>query len=371
MRQKVAYIVSDLDYALAFEWLVREMNFEKFDLHFILIQDHNRPTSLEKLLISRNIPAVRLLVPNGKRSVLSIPRMCHILLKIKPIAVHCHMRRANILGLSAAFIIGIPHRIFTRHYSTQNHLYFPSAVKTDRLLNRMATTIVAPSETVRETLIHREKVVSKKVKVIFHGFDLSYFSSPDLIEVERIKTQFDLHQSGPIVGVIARFIELKGLQYIIPAFGKFVQTNPGAVLLLANAHGPYQQEVDNLLDTLPEGSWRKVGFEKNLSALYGCMDYFIHAPINADVEAFGQVYVEALAAGVPAIFTISGIANQFIVHDRNALVVPHQEIVPITDALIQLNSDKALCKRLVTKGTESIQRFRLSKFIEETEDLYA
>lgn len=371
MRKKIVYIISDLDYALAFEWLVREIDRAIFDLHFILIQDHSRSSLLEEVLSKHEIPTVRLLVPQGKRSVFSIPRLCRILLKIKPTAVHCHMRRANILGLTAAFLMRIRHRIFTRHYSTQNHLYFPSAVKTDKLLNKMATTIVAPSETVRETLTHRENVSPKKVQVIFHGFDLNYFSNPDPSEVERIKTQFGLHRSGPVVGVISRFIELKGLQYIIPAFGKFLSQAPQATLLLANAHGPYEQEVNRLLDELPAGSWRKVGFEKNLSALYGCMDIFIHTPINANVEAFGQVYVEALAAGVPAIYSISGIANQFIVHETNALVVPHKEITPITDALIELNNDKALCRRLIAKGKASTQRFRLSKFVEETENLYA
>lgn len=371
MRKKVVYIVSDLDYALTFEWLVREWDWKKFDLHFILIQDHNRTSSLEQLLLNKDIPANRLQVADGKRSILAIPRLCQILFRLKPDAVHCHMRKANLLGLSAAFLMRVRHRIFTRHYSTQNHLYFPSAVKTDRLLNRMATTIVAPSETVWETLTQREKVSPDKVKIIYHGFDLNYFSKPDTLEVERIKKHLNLHHSGPVVGVISRFIELKGLQYIIPAFGRFVETAPNAILLLANAHGPYENKLDHLLDKLPDGSWRKVGFEKNLAALYSCMDFFIHAPINADVEAFGQVYVEALAAGIPATYSVSGIAHQFIEHEVNALVVPFAEVAPIADALIRLNSDKTLCHNLVTNGRASIQRFNLSKFVQETEKLYA
>lgn len=370
MRKRVVYIVSDLDYALTFEWVVREIDQEKIDLHFILIQDHDQPTSLEELLLKCDIPAIRLHVPKGKRILLSIPRLCRILGRLEPIAVHCHMRKANILGLSAAYLMRIRQRIFTRHYSTQNHLYFPSAVKTDRLLNRMATTIVAPSETVWETLTIREKVSPKKIKLIYHGFDLNYFSSPDESEVARIKTQLNLHESSPVVGVIARFLELKGLQYIIPAFGKFVETSPNAILLLANAYGPYEEEVDQLLKELPEGSWRKIGFEKNLAALYGCMDVFIHAPINADVEAFGQIYVEALTAGVPAIFTLSGIAHQFIVNETNALVVPHAEIAPITDALIRLNENKSIRDALIEKGKASIQMFDLSIFIQKTEELY-
>src|SRR5690606_22637086 len=133
-------------------------------------------------------------------------RLLILLLKIKPHVVHCHMRRANILGLLAAKITGIRKRIFTRHYSTQNHQYFPASVKTDLFLNKLATTIVAPSETVASALIHRENVSEDKIALVYHGFDLDYFLKPNPEGVMRIRNSFHLKNKKPVVGVISRFI---------------------------------------------------------------------------------------------------------------------------------------------------------------------
>ncbi|MBL0097760.1 MAG: glycosyltransferase [Bacteroidetes bacterium] len=85
------------------------------------------------------------------------------------------------------------------------------------------------------------------------------------------------------------------MQYIIPAFERILKSQP---------------------KKLPSDSYIKIEFERDLFSLYSIFDYFIHAPIDPSVEAFGQVYIEALAAGIPSIFTLSGIAPDFIVDGK-------------------------------------------------------
>ncbi len=311
-----------------------------------------------------------MIVPPGKLAIFSLFKLVFLLLKIKPQAVHCHMRRANILGLTAAKIARIPKRIFTRHYSTQNHQYFPASVKTDLFLNRLATTIVAPSETVMATLMDKENVPQEKISLIYHGFDLEYFARPNPEGALRIRQSLKLIGQGPVVGVISRFLELKGLQLIIPAFAGFLKDYPDAVLLLANAHGPYETEVNKLLKSLPPESWHKIKFEAELSSLYQSMDMFVHTPIDEEIEAFGQVYVEALASGIPSVFSLSGIAHQLIKDNDNALVVPYNDSGSITTALCKLQRDESLRNRLSESGKQSVQTFAFKHFMRKTEKLY-
>lgn len=229
---------------------------------------------------------------------------------------------------------------------------------------------MAPSLTVRNALVDLENVPAKKVHTIPHGFDLDYFAHPDPHKTENLRLKLHLAHSGPVVGVISRLLELKGLQFIIPAFTTFLQHHPNALLVLANAHGPYAQEVDELLKQIPEKSWRKLDFEKNLSELYSCFDYFVHAPIDPNIEAFGQIYVEALAAGVPSVFTLSGIAHEFIVHEKNALVVPFAQAEPIAAALLRLTEDQSLREKIRIRGFESVKPYGLKSFIDHTTALY-
>lgn len=369
MKKVVAYIISDIEYAIAFEWLADSIDQSRFEIVFVLLQKEQQSTLSNKL--SEKQQRVEWVKNRaGLSRLISLIELILILLRTKAKAVHCHMRDANQLGLIAAFFAGIHSRIYTRHYSTQNHLYYPHAVKFDKIINRLATKIVAPSKTVARALTDIENVDANKIHLIHHGFDLKAFEKRDQLRVAKIKSKLQITGNGPVVGVIARYLELKGIQYIIPAFAQFLKYEPDAVLVLANAHGNYSFQIKNLLATLPVKSYHEINFENDLISLYACFDYFVHVPVDSEVEAFGQVYVEALASSIPSIFTISGIANEFIEHEKNAVVVPHKNSEAILKALLLFRNQPDFAQKLSEYGRQSILNFDLESFIKKTEALY-
>jgi glycosyltransferase involved in cell wall biosynthesis len=166
-------------------------------------------------------------------------------------------------------------------------------------------------------------------------------------------------------------MELKGIQYIIPAFSEILKQYPHAHLILANAVGSYQNEIRQLLKSIPAENYTLIKFEKDIFSLYQLFDIFIHVPVDPYVEAYGQVYVEALAAKVPSVFTLSGIAKEFIVNRENALVVDYKNPQEITNAIQTLVNDKDLCNAISTKGFQDVKnRFTLSKMIGALERIY-
>ena len=104
--------------------------------------------------------------------------------------------------------------------------------------------------------------------------------------------------------------------------------------------------------------------------MYQLFDVFIHVPIDKEVEAFGQIYVEALAAGIPSIFTLSGVASEFIKHEHNALVVEYENENDIYNALIRLIQNQSIREKLITNGKIASERFNLNKMISKLEELY-
>jgi glycosyltransferase involved in cell wall biosynthesis len=166
-------------------------------------------------------------------------------------------------------------------------------------------------------------------------------------------------------------VHWKGIQYIIPAFEKLLTIYPNAKLLLANAQGDYKSELQKLLQKIPSDNYIEIPFEANISALYHLFDVYVHTPIDAQLEAFGQTYVEALAAGTPSIFTLSGVASEFIEHEKNALVVPFQNSEAIFEAMEKILKDEKLKNQLKINGFSSIQhKFNLEHFIQKLEKLY-
>jgi glycosyltransferase involved in cell wall biosynthesis len=178
-------------------------------------------------------------------------------------------------------------------------------------------------------------------------------------------------KNHPVIGVISRFVELKGLQYVIPAFIELRKKHPEAHLVLANAVGNYGDEIAHLLKDIPSTHYTIIQFEKDLFALYRLFDIFVHVPIDPEVEAYGQVYVEAPAAGIPSIFTLSGIARDFIVNEHNALVVPFKDSRSIHQSMERLIHDDILREKLIKNGrADVLSRFSFETMLKNLEIIY-
>ena len=354
---KITYIISDIDRAVAFEWIADQLDNRRFELSFILM--NKQDSYLEKYLIEKNITLVKIHY-RGKKDILkAILKIFFFLRKNKTEVVHGHLFEASLCGMMAARLAGVKKRIYTRHYSNQHHTYFPSAVKYDLLINKLSTHIVAISKNVQDILIRVEKVNPAKVYLIHHGFKLELFERSEISpsRISTLKNKYHLSNQHPVVGVISRFIHLKGLQYIIPAFAKLLSTFPNAVLVLANATGNYQNEIEKLISGIPPVNYRKIKFENDIFALYQLFDVFVHVPVDRESEAFGQTYVEALAAGIPSVFTLSGVAPEFIVHQKNAWVVPHQNSDAIHDAIKSILNDAGKNKLMLEQGKKDANEF--------------
>lgn len=367
--KKVVNIISDIDKAIAFEWISSKIDKSNIQLFFILLNASD--SYLENYLKANNIPVYRIRLKSKKDYPLAFIQLIKILVKIKPTVVHTHLRDANFLGLFAGKLLGIKKRIYTRHSSTYNQVYYPHAVKYDKLTNWLATDIVAISENVKNVLIN-EGVKEKKITLIHHGFDLDAFTTVDQNKVNTLKAKYIKNNNSPVIGVISRYIKLKGYQYIIPAFKEVLKVHPNALLIIANANGPDKKEIKELLyQLIPKQNFVEIKFEKDLFTLYQLFDVYVHTPIDEKLEAFGQTYVEALAAGVPSVFTLSGIAPEFVIEKQNALVVPFKDAKAIEKAVLLLLEDKTFQLKLSEKGKKDVRElFNLELFILKLTNLY-
>lgn len=367
-KRKIFYIISHIHKSLGFEWAAMGLK-DSFDLTFILLNEGN--SLLEEFLIEKGIRVVRIKY-RGKRDILrTFIFLYRLLRKEEPAVVHAHLFDASLLGLTAALLAGIQKRIYTRHNSTFHHIYFPAAVKYDRWINRMSTHVVSISQATDRVLIDMEQVPKNKIRKIPHGFVLETFTNVEASRVDYIRRKWGIPSGSPVIGVIARHIEWKGIQYIIPAFKKFLEQFPTACLVLANATGPYHKEICELLEGVPEQRIIFIPFEDDVAALYQVFNFYIHTPIDPLCEAFGQTYVECLAAGIPAIVTLSGIAAEFIQHEVNALVVDFKNSEQVYNSMIRLANDPLLSSRLSEIGNRDVfSCFQVDSMIDSLKNLY-
>jgi glycosyltransferase involved in cell wall biosynthesis len=368
-RVKGQIFISNVTKAMEHEWFVDFTDQKKLNLEFILF--NSQDSALFDYITKRGFKCRNYTLRSKLQMPVFVIYFFIELLFKRPHFVHCHLFEASLIGLLAAKLAGIKKRISTRHHSDFHHLYHPHAVKYDRWVNTWSTHIIAVSSNVANILKQREQVVDQKITIIPHGVPNALMDEAvpeDQILAVKQRYHYGAHQ--PVIGVVSRFVEWKGIQFIIPAFAKLLQNYPNALLVLANAGGNYTNRIDAALSQLPATSYCKIPFENDGRALFKSFDMFVHVPTNAQFEAFGQVYMEALFLKVPMVCTLSGIATELVKHNHNALVCPYSDSESIYSHLIQLLGSAELRERLTSAGAKDVRVLSFEKKYQQIISLY-
>lgn len=356
----------------AFEWIASGLR----DVgHQVLVLHIDNERSAFEMFMER-IPGIRYkrIYYEGQNKMQMIRAFSSIvreLIKFRAEAVHTHYIDANLLGLSAALLAGVRKRVYTRHTTTQHYRFTPGKINFNKLFNRISTEVLAISDVVVSVLKDIEKVPLAKIVKIHHGFDFSLFENISPERVQKIREQYQIPHAGPVVGAISRFDEWKGVEYIVEAFKKFRQQHPSAFLVLANAHGVRYDFIKSLLSELPADAYCEIKYEDDVYALLQAFDVFVHVPIDAEIEAYGQVYIEAMAAEVPMVCTLSGVANEFIVNEENAIVVDYQNAEAIYEGLQKVFRSPILRKAVTEKAKRDVyQQFSKETMVIRLDSLF-
>jgi len=245
--------------------------------------------------------------------------------RAKPSTVFTSGQFATIIGIFCAKVLRVKKRIFIRHYSNF-HIKYKKRLGNllDRAVNFLATDIVAVSLLVKKVLIEDENARSEKIRVIYNGIDLKRFQRiavSNEIPREEIETRVKVFR----IGVISRMTELKGIEYIAKAFVRLHGEFPQTRLHIVGAHSDSYDSVLNILNSIESDAFVIEESNNSIPDFLWGLDAFVHVPNGPEDESFGLVYIEALAAAVPSIFTVSGILNELPNAGSYATIVPYRD----------------------------------------------
>jgi glycosyltransferase involved in cell wall biosynthesis len=367
--KEILYIVWAFQAWPFFEWICRELHGRLYNFSFLLMHPGESPLAapLDALGVAfRQIPfRKRSDLPSAAWEVYRFCRARRFDL------VHTHFMNACLAGLPAAALAGIQVRLHTRHHGSPHRCSHrkPWELLFDSFNNRFSTVIVAPCQDVRRRLFD-EGVEEDRVVMIHHGFDLQAFRNVSRERIEALRRKYGIPAGPPIIGSLSRFIRPKGLEYVIEAFRALRRTHPDARLVLANARGPDEGKIHASLARLPADSYAEIPYEPDVFALYRIFDVFTFAPVAPHIEGFGQTYVEALASGVPSIFTKAGAAHELIRHRENAWVVDYENSGQIHEGMKTLLEDADLRAKLIRQGQRSAEAFDVRRHVAQLDSVY-
>lgn len=366
---KITYIVSGITRSVFFEHTAVELKKLGYDIDFILVG--NRGNEFGLFLQANDFKCNLINLKGWISYPACIKQIYKIIKNNQPDIVHTHLTTANILGLPAAKLAGIKLRVFTKHSGQTGHKDLKLKLY-EYITKAFTVYAVAITKREKEALV-REKYKKRHIEVIHHGFDIERFMKNDLRELSLLRNKYNPEGKSPVIGIISRCVEWKGIQYAIPAYKNLLKDYPNALLCLFNfsEQEEYSSFINKQLEEIPSTSYIKIDFENNVYDMYKLFDVFVHIPIDPISEAFGQVYVESLASGIPSVFTLSGIANDFIVHNENAQVVDFKNSNEVYIAIKRYLEDLLMAQRIVENGITSVRKeFSLNNYITHLDNFY-
>ena len=319
----------------------------------------NEGIAVEAITMSRKITPFQ--------DLKSLWEMWNFLRKEKPQIVHTHTPKAGIIGMLAARLAGVPHRLHT-----VAGLPLMEAIGTKRkILNFVekltyssATRVYPNSKGLYDFILQNNFTQSNKLKIIANGssngIDTTFFSPAQVSEIEKValREKLNIQPDDFVFVFVGRIVSDKGINELIKAFSELqaVENNEptGIKLLLV---GGLENDLDPLnSETLAEINQNKdiisVGFQQDVRSFFAIADALVFPSYR---EGFPNVVMQAGAMGLPSIVSDINGCNEIIIEGENGLIIPPKNVEKLKEKMLTLAKDKNLYTKLKGNSRRMIE----------------
>ena len=296
----------------------------------------------------------------------SLWEMWNFLRKEKPQIVHTHTPKAGIIGMLAARLAGVPHRL---HTVAGLPLMEATGIKrkilnfVEKLTYSSATRVYPNSKGLYDFILQNHFTQSNKLKIIANGssngINTTFFSPAQVSEIEKValREKLNIHSDDFVFVFVGRIVSDKGINELIKAFSELqtVENKPAGIKLLLV--GGLENDLDPLNpETLAEINQNKdiisVGFQQDVRSFFAIADALVFPSYR---EGFPNVVMQAGAMGLPSIVSDINGCNEIIVEGENGLIIPPKNVEKLKEKMLTLARDKNLYIKLKENSRRMIE----------------
>lgn len=289
--------------------------------------------------------------------------------------VHAYNFYPNLFALPAARMARVP--LVLASIRDTGVYQTPNQKRAQRLMCRLAHCIVVNAEAVRQWLVE-EGFRRDKIVVIRNGVDLSRFGTRG--DGPRLRRELGIPPGVPIVAVVTRLHELKGLDYFLQAAAAISGRHPEArFLIVGDRYGlkdravvredAYQAELEAMATHL--GIAHRVvftGFRLDIPELLAEVAVSVLPSLS---EGLSNSLLESMAAGVPVVATRVGGSPEAVEDGVSGLLVPPRDASALARGMDALLGDPVLASNLGGAAARRVvDHFSLESMTRELERLY-
>jgi glycosyltransferase involved in cell wall biosynthesis len=170
-----------------------------------------------------------------------------------------------------------------------------------------------------------------------------------LKDIATFRKKFHLQPDQRVIGMVARLATEKGVEYLVRAMPKIIQSVPDArVVFVGNyqdviGEGTYRAKLMPLIEELGQ-KWTFLGVVSELekAAFLQMCDVLVLPSINS-TESFGMVQVEAMLSGTPVVATDLPGVRQPVLSTGLGRIIPIKDCEGLREAVVDLlQSEKSI-----------------------------
>jgi glycosyltransferase involved in cell wall biosynthesis len=230
--------------------------------------------------------------------------------------VYSHLQLANLIALFAQYFIRAKVIPCRHHVDEIVIVGNKTALRIDKMVNRLAKKIIVVSNAVKRQMTDRENVKADKITVIPLGYIFDLYNKPDPETVLKIKEQMDCHL---LLIVIARMTAGKRHIIALQVLNRLVTEGLDIKMLILDRG----IEEENLRIFVQENNLNErvifTGFLNNTMDYVAAADLLLHPSV---IEASNQVVREAAILEKPCIVCNDvGDFNEYIIDKQNSFLV--------------------------------------------------
>lgn len=296
------------------------------------------------------------------------PGLMRKLRQLQPVLVHAHFGPDGLNGVTLARALKVP-LIVTHHgYDVTTKAEFPISrwhkryLRKRPFLQRNANLFLAVSQYIKGRLVE-QGFPESKVRVHYVGVDTAKFKPTPP------------HERDQVVLFVGRLVENKGCSFLLRAMHRVKQQCPNTRLAIIG-DGPLRQQLEaEAAVLLPEGcSFLGEQAPDAVRHWMGRARVFCVPCVTSRTgvsEAFGLVFIEAQAMGLPVASFANGGVPEAVADHETGFLSPAEDVEHLAGSLVRLLQDSSLWNRFSEAGVDRVRtRFDLSAQSNELEKLY-
>lgn len=224
--------------------------------------------------------------------------------------------------------------------------------------------LICVSQSILEDIHRQERVPLSKMSVIYNGIELENLPQGD---VSVFRKQYELNDSGKIIGLLGRLHPQKGIDFFLNAIPQVLQEFPDCWFIICGG-GELDFFLKQQAQSLGVSSRvRFLGFQREALKVLSCWDISV---MSSRWEGFPFVALETFSLQKPLVATrVGGIPE--LVDETNGILVEPENATALAQGILRLLRSPELTQQLARKGYEKVKtQYSGQTMAQQTESLY-